>query len=204
MCSQVCTRTSFLEAQERQRDQFGNIEAILRSKGVFNIANANVATKPIALQIARNLHQYYAADSAIRESESQIHDEKGNLITVSLGDKFSTPTKGNFPINVGAFSLTIRDDVGVVTEYPRYVGQDIGLGAIFVRPLGDDRLELVVWGVDLKGLEIAARLVPTITGAGQPDFVITTTRCLERGLGGVLAMGFFDSLWNVSKTSYLT
>lgn len=51
------------------------------------------------------------------------------------------------------------------------------MGALFLRPLDGERLELVVWGADVAGLEHAARLVPALTGVGQPDFVILSAKC---------------------------
>jgi len=69
-------------------------------------------------------------------------------------------------------------------------------------------LELDVWGSDARGLEIAARLVPMLTGVGQPDFVIADKTMLEQGAGGVLAMGFFIGLLpgdlTASTNSYFT
>ena len=79
-----------------------------------------------------------------------------------------------------------------------------GLGAAFLRPLPDERLELVIWGYDDLGLRQAARLVPLLTGSGQPDFVIVSKKSRWQGANGALAMGFFDYSWNVSKASFFT
>lgn len=80
---------------------------------------------------------------------------------------------------------------------------EAGLGAAFLRPLPDERLELVIWGYDDTGLRQAARLVPMLTGVGQPDFIVVSRRCGWKGASGVLAMGLFDYAWKVSKASFL-
>lgn len=78
------------------------------------------------------------------------------------------------------------------------------MGAIFLRPLLNERLELVVWGFDQQGLRQAARLVPMLTGVGQPEFVVVSQRCAWEGAAGVLAMGSFDNFWNVSEASFVS
>ena len=61
----------------------------------------------------------------------------------------------------------------------------------------------MVWGVDLVGLEQAARLVPALTGVGQPDFVVMSAECRLLGHAGVYAAGFFDYSWQISESSYI-
>ena len=75
---------------------------------------------------------------------------------------------------------------------------------MFLRPLEAQRLELVVWGFDLDGLEQAARLVPTLTGVGQPDFIVLSPQCRWKGYGAVYAAGFFDWSWQISLGSYIS
>ena len=76
--------------------------------------------------------------------------------------------------------------------------------AIFVRPLGTGKLELVIWGADDERTWQAARLMPTLTGVGQPDFVVLSESCKWKGVDGVVAMGFFGHNWNVTRSSYLS
>lgn len=78
-----------------------------------------------------------------------------------------------------------------------------GLGALYISPLPHERLELKVWGFDDDGLRQAARLLPMLTGVGQPDFVIVRKRCAWEGVAGALGMGSFDSFWNISEASFL-
>lgn len=43
-------------------------------------------------------------------------------------------------------------------------------------------MKLMVWGGDLAGLRHAASLAPTLTGSGQPDFVVVSDRCRWNGI----------------------
>ena len=79
-----------------------------------------------------------------------------------------------------------------------------GLAVIYIRPLPDERLELIVWGVDEASLRIAARLVPMMTGVGVPDFVIADSTMLWKGVDGALAMGFLDENWQASSNAIFT
>lgn len=106
-----------------------------------------------------------------------------------------------FPIQVTSQEgITIRDSQGWTRRY----SADDELGAIFLRPMRDERLEMVVWGMNAKALSLAARLVPMMTGVGQPDFILTSKSSRWKGVDGVVAMGFFDHLWNVTQTSFFT
>lgn len=96
--------------------------------------------------------------------------------------------------------LYIRRRAGMKTVFPF----ESGMGAIFLRPLLGERLELVVWGLDKQGLRLAARLIPMLTGVGQPDFVVVRKRCAWEGAAGVLAIGLFDNFWEVSEASFIS
>lgn len=76
------------------------------------------------------------------------------------------------------------------------------MGAVLLRPLADERLELVIWGYDDDGLHRAARLLPMVTGVGQPEYVIVGPKCAWKGTGGVLAMGSFNASWNITEASF--
>jgi hypothetical protein len=95
--------------------------------------------------------------------------------------------------------LSVRDHNGFVREIRPTHGN---LGAIFLRPLPDERLELVVWGQTLEQLWWASRLVPTLTGVGQPDYIIFDHELRWKGADAA-AIGFFDERWNVSGSSVL-
>lgn len=66
----------------------------------------------------------------------------------------------------------------------------------------EGQVELVVWGTDVAAVAIAARLAPTLTGVGQPDFVVLGADSAWKGIDGAVALGFFDSEWEVSETSF--
>ncbi|KAL6705360.1 hypothetical protein ACN47E_007009 [Coniothyrium glycines] len=183
----------------RQRYQMGSMTAILRSQGPFVIRHAGCDdTSRVALQISRNLHQYFQADSIVAASEEyEIPvNSTGNVITLVIGvsDVAQSP---NF------FSVTSRGvEVKNHLSEAQYFG-DRARSAVYLRPVPGQwhRLELVLWGADTAGLQQAARLVPMLTGVGQPDFVVLSESARWRGVEGALAMGFFDANWKVTASS---
>nr|POE53316.1 putative secreted protein [Quercus suber] len=183
-------------------NQLGPLDAILRTRGIPSIVVHSKAARDVALQISRNLYQYYAADSVITEDyEAAINQWGNNLISVAIG--------ADLPAGIEAYFHAIKvssDHINIVDLDHRqhYYESTHGLAAIFLRPAQGRRLELIVWGVDKENLEVAARMVPLMTGSGQPDFVIADKSILLKGLGGTLALGFLDSYWNVSRNSYFT
>ena len=122
------------------------------------------------------------------------------MISVTLGADCSVLGSHSGPIGLeNGTRLYLERHGGTKTFIPF----EIGIGAIFLRPLRDGRLELVVWGSDKQGLRQASRLMPMLTGVGQPDFVIVSKRCAWEGAAGVLAMGWFDNHWKVSEASFV-
>lgn len=183
--------------------QLGPMDSILRTHEAFQIVhtNSSSATQHIALQISRNLCQYFAADTVITSDYDSAFAAPGNVITVATAESPPTGYHKTFPIQVEKDKITIDHAFGEgASEF--LAGN--GLAAIFLRPLPLGRLELVVWGTDEESLAIAARLVPMMPGSGQPDFVVADRTMLAKGLEGVLAMGFFDSEWEVSRNSFLS
>jgi hypothetical protein len=175
--------------------------AILRTRGPFIIRHQGKPTAHVALQISRNFQQYFYADANIVTSNSSGVSESGNVISVCIG---SVPQgmHPDFPIQVGAGGVTVRDSKGNMRRYAGGVdGAGSRLGAAFLRPLDGERLELVVWGSDAEGLLQASRLVPTVTGVGQPDFVVLGESARWKGVEGALALGFLDHAWQVTASS---
>lgn len=189
--------------RERHGRQRGTMSAILHSSGPFQIVSCVSESFGLAVQVSRNLLQYYGADADILEFSDHAEAARhgGNVITLALGTRVPEPYFQVFPIQItpeGVYLCHLsnqRSRTYVVAE---------GLGAIFLRPLPKERLELLVWGYDLLGLRHAAKLIPTLTGAGQPDFVITSKKSGWLGQAGAMAMGFFDYSWNISDASYLS
>ncbi|RMX77126.1 hypothetical protein D0869_10116 [Hortaea werneckii] len=184
----------------RQASQQGGVNAILKSKGPFYITYLTAPAKKIALQISRNLCQYFAADTVITDDYNQSLDaHPSNLVTVAIGgDLTGILDRANFPIKV------FDDHLQILDHRLHSYDSHRGLAAAFIRPLPNGRLDLVLWGVDEESLTIAARLAPLMTGTGQPDFVVADRSMLWQGLGGTLALGFFDDEWNVSRNSYFS
>lgn len=203
-------KTSGITPEIRHGRQLGPIDAVMRTKGAFQVvydpSNGSNATSHIALQISRNLCQYFSADTEITRSlEQAVSDRAGNVISVSLGLGIKDPIyKGvhsNHAIKTHPGRISIKDSSGFVHTYR---ARKEGLAAAFLRPLPDERLELVVWGVDEASLRMAARLVPLVTGTGVPDFVIADAKMLWKGVEGTLAMGFFDENWDASGNSFFS
>ncbi|KAI9877754.1 MAG: hypothetical protein M1830_002919 [Pleopsidium flavum] len=186
--------------KERHGRQLGALNALLSSQARFSVVTNGDGTHNVALQISRNLFQYYAADSTVVDQIPKASGNSGNVINVLFGPEPKLLRLDSYPISIEHGSgISIRDASGVKAIY----AFEKGLGAVFLRPMPEERLELVIWGLDESGLRQAARLVPMLTGVGQGDFVIVSKRCLWTGVQGALAMGFLDHTWNVTKASYL-
>lgn len=174
--------------------------AILRTVGplvVTTVPQDSQDVEEVALQICQNLFQYFAADCSLYPMIASGETE--NIISVVLGDDLEASALDTYPLRVeeGYFVLD--------TQRTRQKYQfEAGMGAIFLRPLEGERLELVVWGCDEAGLQQAARLIPMLTGVGQPDFVVVSSLCAWDGQGGVYAAGFFDHSWQISSGSYIS
>ncbi|PLB43097.1 hypothetical protein P170DRAFT_451196 [Aspergillus steynii IBT 23096] len=221
--SQDQTWKSLAQRYGRQR---GAMDAILYSEGPFTIGSCSPGIGHIALQVSRNLLQYFGADSFLRNpcngnvSRAIPKDRKwldGNVLTLALGNDLPHAELKGFPITVGEGKLVLskRALVNLGPEQHDVFGGDqncvdfryefeAGMGALFLRPLENERLELVVWGADITGLEQAARLVPSLTGVGQPDFIILSDTCRWKGHAGVYAAGHFDKFWQVSSGSFIS
>jgi hypothetical protein len=178
------------------------MSAILRTRGSFAIQHqGDSATAHIALQVSRNLHQYFYADASVGGPNSTDTRGGNNVISIALGDDVPQGLHPDFPIRLTSDGASVRDRRG---HTRRYGGGDSRVGAIFLRPLSDEKLELMVWGSDAEGLAQAARLVPMMTGVGQPDFIVLGESARWRGVEGALALGFFDHRWEVTPSSVVS
>jgi predicted esterase len=188
---------TLLQRFGRQR---GALDAIMRTVGAFEVVTSSERTFDAALQISRNLYQYYGADSSISHSSREVA-QAGNLITLAVGTDLSPGELEPFPLRILPTGIEVRRSNRSRTKI---IPMETGLGAVFLRPLRNERLELVVWGADESGLRQAARLVPTLTGVGQADFIILNKRAAWQGHAGAIAMGFFDFEWQISEGSYIS
>ena len=187
---------------ERHSWQLGHLQSILCSRGEFAVRIQSPRAFSYAQQVSRNLCQYFAAASTLfLNNDDEIPSHFGNVITICLGGEHSLPARENFPI-------TVDEDLGIIADRRGksrcYYPSKGGLGLICLRPMREGKLELFLWGSDEIGLRLACRLIPTLTGAGQPDFVIIRKEVAWKGASGALGMGFFDSEWEISAGSYMT
>jgi predicted esterase len=197
----VCDNHIWKVLSARFGRQRGCLDAILRTSSCLKIQICSDKAFEAALQVSRNLIQYYGADSEITTiGEDSDISATGNSITLHLGKAVKPARLGNFPIQIGADGIQIRR---LHTTGIRRIPHEPGLGAALLRPLPDENLELVLWGYDEVGLQQAVRMVPTLTGTGQPDFVVLGDDARWKGHGGALAMGFLDHAWQISQASYI-
>ena len=196
------------------------MDAILRSRGVFRIRDLLGTLPEIALQISRNLHQYFGADTIISNDLKDEAIGSGNVIDVlllpqaeartlstdgahrcrQLCDEFLhlRHTRDNNDLMI---SLSLPDGREKWYKTP---ANSWGFSGAFLSPLENEQLSLIVWGTSKEALRFAARLVPMLTGTGQPDFIICDQRCTWKGAEGVLAMGSFDHEWNITRSSFVS
>lgn len=187
--------------QQRHGRQRGALDAILRTLGSFSIRMCSKNTFEVAIQISRNAYQYYHADSTITSCSSQDLSQPGNIITLAIGNDLPPGELETFPIYLQPGRIEIRRSGHPSTKI---IPLEPGLAAVFLRPLKNEKLELVVWGSDESGLRRATRLVPTLTGVGQADFIILSRTSGWLGHAGAIAMGFFDFEWEISKGSFVS
>jgi predicted esterase len=194
----------------REGRQLGSVDSVLRTKGAFQIVHHpsthHEAVGRIALQISRNLCQYFSADAEITANMLEaVNNRTGNVISVFLGAEVPQQP---YSIEAAHHGIRIHRDRIEIKDSRRvkhvYEPRGNGLAAMYLRPLSEERLELVVWGVDEASLRIAARLVPLMTGVGVPDFVVTDSTMLWEGVEGTLAMGFLDENWQASSNAIFT
>ncbi|KAL5335239.1 hypothetical protein BJX70DRAFT_401747 [Aspergillus crustosus] len=212
------TKTDWKSLSQRYGRQVGAIDAILRTAGLFTIRICSAGAEKVALQTSRNLLQYFAADSQITSQCDELSTNTyGNVVTLSLRNELPNSTFSRFPIQVADGRLILYQ--GCLPPIGNLDGSEESdsdnscqpfsfdhkpaMGALFLRPLDNERLELVVWGADIDGLEQAARLVPTITGGGQPEFLILSESCRWKGYAGLYAAGHFDKFWQISAGSFV-
>ena len=198
----VCDPEDWKSLSTRYGRQRGGLDAILRTVAPFQIQSCSQQSFDVALQISRNLLQYYNADSELLSPGLIPRGQaQGNAFTCVLAPAAVPPcSMPGFPVHIEQrsidFSRTGRTGLRKIPIRP-------GMGIALLRPLPEENLELVLWGSDERGLRQAVRMAPSLTGAGQPDFVLLGDEARWKGHAGALAMGFFDHSWQISGASYL-
>jgi hypothetical protein len=164
-------------------------------------------------------------------SEDLLHDtiaaRPGNVVSLALG-KAQLPALHDYPISVlpSGQGISVRDQSGSMHNYTttntfgfsEKGGGSEDVSAIFLRPVAShsdssqsghaqishERVEIVIWGCSIRALEQAARLVPMMTGTGQPDFVVLGGNARWKSVDGARAMGWLDEHWQVTENSYVS
>ncbi|KAI9703921.1 MAG: hypothetical protein M1820_005703 [Bogoriella megaspora] len=205
----------------RTGHQLGPMDALLRSNGPFKIRDIDGNTPELALQISRNLYQYFGADANLTRGQESIGNAAGNVIDLLLvpstlgirSDGIQKSSISHHQVHdfLEFFYASSSNKIAVKLRLPdessKVYSTDFGswgLGGITLSPLNDERLRLVIWGTSLASLRFAARFVPMLTGVGQPDFIVFDKRIQWKGAESVLAMGFFDHRWKVTKASFIS
>jgi pimeloyl-ACP methyl ester carboxylesterase len=78
-------------------------------------------------------------------------------------------------------------------------GDQIGLEFIYPNPLNPEKFIFVHEGNDIGGLSLSDFFSAIYSGAGLPDFIIFDKEVKQKGWGGVICAGFFDSDWKVDE-----
>lgn len=179
------------------------MKSILSTKSKFYITHPEVIDETLyqyklATEISRSLYQYFAADTEIIAHQELEQVPYGNTIFIN---KLPKDLPSTFPITMdkeGNISLRWQQDL------VRTYSKDSGLGAIFLVPLANQALGIVILGANEEGLRRAMRLLPLRTAVGQPDFVILGRESGWKGIAGVHALGFFDHDWQITTSSYIS
>ncbi|KAJ4992803.1 hypothetical protein SVAN01_01849 [Stagonosporopsis vannaccii] len=184
----------------RKGRQLGSMTALLRTHGPIIVQHSGSAnTSRLALQVSRNLHQYFRADTVIlsNATDTASAGATGNVVELLIGD-ILVGAGPDFPIQATSSGILLCD------HYKRKQRYDEARSAAWLQPLEGERVKLVLWGADGAGLAQAARLVPQLTGVGQPDFIVLSEEAKWKGVEGALALGFFDSQWQITASSFVS
>jgi hypothetical protein len=185
----------------RRWTHFGGLSAILRAtSSPFYINATSPDLLPLALQISRNFNTYFGADTelVLRPNHTQGQYYNAHSIVLAIGNSDPHPPADNsFPIRVSSTNsnhLEFRSKQG----YWRNLAPKEAQGSIFIRPGPNEGLEIVVWGSNLEMAEQAARLIPMMTGTGQPDWIVCRKEMMWKGLEGC-DLGWFDAWWQIQE-----
>ncbi len=81
----------------------------------------------------------------------------------------------------------------------RIKGKQIAMEFIYPNPLNPEKFVFVHEGNDLEGLLLSDFFNTIYSGAGLPDFIIFDEQVKQKGWGGVISAGFFDSNWQIDE-----
>ncbi|KAF9277071.1 hypothetical protein BGZ68_009541 [Mortierella alpina] len=185
---------------ERHRETYGPAIQVLEKKVIivvgthFDSAQAwgaaghgkshfAQAMDRIAKLVSHDIYLYGRGDAEIitdteylaRIKNISAGKEAENLNLVLIGDQHQ---------NSITQLVLAQTEQPVETEYCQP-----GTGLLMIRPWGTRNLAMVIAGLDVQGLETAARLFPKRTGLLVPDWVVTGPEMAWKGAGGILAAG---------------
>ncbi|CAE6452302.1 unnamed protein product [Rhizoctonia solani] len=134
----------------------------------------------IALRIAHNLYTYLKLDCTIlRDSEVEGRVLEGQNAVV-IGGRHNS-----YGIAVRSSPLQVLSDGSISIGRRSYDGAGIGALSLHKRHIYMD-------ATDLSGYERILRAFPLRTGVPGPEWMIVGPESDTRGLGGIVAAGFWD------------
>lgn len=126
----------------RDQKQLGHLDAILRTEGPFHIVRHSSETARVALQVSRNLCQYFRADAVVVDEYEDALQASGDVISLIVGPAVPGDRLHEHPIEITDGEVTIHLDAPYAQFYEEV--DEHGLRVTFIRPLQNGRLELVV------------------------------------------------------------
>jgi dienelactone hydrolase len=87
----------------------------------------------------------------------------------------------------------------VLFDGKKIQGRQIGLEFLYPNPLNPKKIIFVHEGNDLSGLYLSDFFNTIYSSAGLPDFIIFDDEVKQKGWGGVISAGFFDSNWQIDE-----
>lgn len=203
-------------ATERHRETYGPAIQILEKEVVVVIGTGgneelNAAADRIGKLVAHDIYLYGRHDVEVMTDE-EYHDRimvleqqdgaeaeaRTNLVLIG-NTRMKTFTHHDFAgtepevgINGidGSIFIQPRSDLAMAAEF-----RGPGIGLLQIRPWGASHLLMRIVGLDVQGLETAARLFPKRTGLLVPDWIITGPEMAWKGAGGILAAGYWGNHW---------
>eukprot|EP01119_Soliformovum_irregulare_P000412 TRINITY_DN10284_c0_g2_i1.p2 TRINITY_DN10284_c0_g2~~TRINITY_DN10284_c0_g2_i1.p2 ORF type:complete len:818 (+),score=238.26 TRINITY_DN10284_c0_g2_i1:2873-5326(+) len=192
------------EQGERRIEQLGPAFHVMSDK--FAIVYGSLRDREIYLKSAVDLANawfLYANGnvSVISDEEylQNFQDWNGNIILMGDPSSNSASAKlsGEFPVKFDQDGRSFRID-------RKFYNASRDLGLLFVGKLGPTTTLLSLSGTTPENFELARMSVPIFSGMEVPDFMVMTPEMKWKGAGGILAAGYWDHKWQLSReSSYL-
>ncbi|KAG0364479.1 hypothetical protein BGZ54_007449 [Gamsiella multidivaricata] len=176
-------------ATERHPETYGPAIQVLEKRVVIVIGTTHLVSPEllstadrIAKLVAHDIFLYGRGDVEIYTDEEYLatigdiehsKEERPNLVLI--GDSHQNTITNHILIQ-SEQEVTIDSQSGVVSILPKSEiassneFREPGTGLLMIRPWGSSNLAMVIAGLDVQGLETAARLFPKRTGLLVPDW----------------------------------